>query len=109
MREKNIDLEFQTIFHVTFVTVLSILGILLMFVMVFTHGMLWKVLCPVAGVLLLSCWLVHFFQVGTANARVWFYTVVAFLGVLYYGGHSKALTDVPIVKVPPFRREYSSV
>lgn len=97
MREKNIDLEFQTIFHVTFVTVISILGILLMFVMVFTHGMLWKVLCPVIGVVLLSCWAVHFFQVGTANARVWFYTVVAFLGVLYYGGHSKSLTDVPIV------------
>lgn len=97
MREKNIDLEFQTIFHMTFVTVVSILGILLMFVMVLTHGMLWQVLCPVVGIIILSCWLAHFFQVGTADARVWFYTVAAFLGVLYYGGHSNSLTDVPIV------------
>lgn len=97
MREKNSDVEVQTIFHMAFVTVVSILGILLMVVMVISDWNLWQIWCPVTGIALLSCWLAHFFQLGTANGRVWFYTVVAVCGVLYYGGHGVSVTDVPIV------------
>lgn len=97
VREKNSDIEVETIFHMTFVTVVSILGILLMLVMAISNWRFWQILCPVAGAAVLSCWIVHFFQVGTANGRVWFYTVIAICGVMYYGGQEIPVTDVPIV------------
>ncbi|MGN0341443.1 MAG: sensor histidine kinase, partial [Roseburia sp.] len=97
MKEKNSNLEFQMMFHITFVAVIFILGILLMSVMVFSKWDFWQILAPVTAASILSCWFVHFFQVGTASGRVCFYTIIAFCGVLYYGGQGVPVTDVPIV------------
>ena len=97
MKKKGTDLEFQTMFHMAFVTMMSVLGLLLMAVMVLFRWNLWQILCPVIGVEIVCCWMVHFFQVGTADRRVWFYTVIAIGGMLYYGAQPVALTDVPIL------------
>lgn len=97
MSDKGKNLEFQTMFHMMFVTVISVLGILLMSVISFSKWEHWQIWCIVTGMAILVCWGVHFFQAGSANARVCFYTVVVLCGVLYYGGKEVALTDVPIL------------
>lgn len=97
VREKKSELEFQTMFHMMFVTVISILGILLMMMISLSGWKHWQIWCPVIAAAILICWAVHFFQVGSASARVRFYTILVLCGVLYYGGNAVALTDVPIV------------
>lgn len=97
MNDKGKSLEFQTMFHMIFVTVISILGILLMTVISFSRWEHWQIWCIVTITAILACWGVHFFQAGSANARVCFYTVIVLCGVLYYGGRETALTDVPIL------------
>lgn len=97
VKEKDFEIEFKTMFHMTFITVLTILSILLMAVMILLHWKYRLVMCSLIGTSVLACWLAHFFQVGTANARVWFYTVVTLCALLYYGSHETSLTDVPIL------------
>ncbi len=97
MKEKNYDIEIQTIFHMVFITVLSMLAILLMVVMAISDWKFWQIMCPVVAVAVLSCWLAHFFQIGSSNVRVWFYAVIGFCGVLYYGAQGIPLTDIPII------------
>lgn len=97
MNDKGKSLEFQTMFHMMFVTVISVLGILLMGVISLSKWEHWQIWCSVTAVAILICWAVHFFQVGSAKARVCFYTVIVLCGVLYYGGKTVALTDVPIL------------
>ncbi len=97
MRERKSEKEIQTLFHMTFITLITVLEILLVVVMVTANWKFWQIIGPLTGVFILSCWIVHFFQVGTANARICFYTIVALGGVLYYGGHGNSATDVPII------------
>lgn len=97
MREKSTDLEFQTMFHITYIMIISILGMLLMIVTALFQWDYWQMVCLMLGIGILSCWIIHFIQVGTAGMRVGFYTVFVLVGLLYYGGHETSLTDVPIL------------
>ena len=97
MREKSTDLEFQTMFHITYIMIISILGMLLMIVTALFQWDYWQMACLILGIGILSCWIIHFIQVGTAGMRVGFYTVFVLVGLLYYGGHETSLTDVPIL------------
>ena len=97
MREKSTDLEFQTMFHITYIMIISILGMLLMIVTALFQWDYWQMACLLLGIGILSCWIIHFIQVGTAGMRVGFYTVFVLVGLLYYGGHETSLADVPIL------------
>lgn len=97
MREKSTDLEFQTMFHMTYIMITSILGMLLMIVTALFQWDYWQIVCLMLGTGIICCWMIHFFQVGTAGMRVGFYTVFVLVGLLYYGGHETSLTDVPIL------------
>lgn len=97
MREKSTELEFQTMFHITYIMIISILGILLMTVTSLFRWDYWQIACLMLGIGILCCWMIHFFQAGTAGMRVGFYTVFVLVGLLYYGGHETSLTDVPIL------------
>ncbi len=97
MSDKGKNLEFQTMFHMMFITVISILGILLISVIALFKWEHWQFWCFMVGAAILSCWGAHFFQIGSANARVWFYTFFVFCSMLYYGGKETSITDVPIL------------
>ncbi|MGN0277794.1 MAG: ATP-binding protein [Lachnospiraceae bacterium] len=97
MREKSTDLEFQTMFHITYIMITSILGMLLVIVTALFQWDYWQIVCLMLGIGIISCWMIHFFQAGTAGMRVGFYTVFVLVGLLYYGGHETSLTDVPIL------------
>ncbi len=97
MREKSTDLEFQTMFHITYIMIISILGMLLVIVTALFQWDYWQIVCLMLGIGIISCWMIHFFQAGTAGMRVGFYTVFVLVGLLYYGGHETSLTDVPIL------------
>ena len=97
MREKSTDLEFQTMFHITYIMIISILGMLLMIVTALFQWDYWQIVCLMLGIGIICCWIIHFIQAGTAGMRVGFYTVFVLVGLLYYGGHETSLTDVPIL------------
>ena len=97
MREKSTDLEFQTMFHITYIMIISILGMLLMIVTALFQWDYWQIVCLMLGIGTICCWIIHFIQAGTAGMRVGFYTVFVLVGLLYYGGHETSLTDVPIL------------
>lgn len=97
MGDKGKKIEFQTMFHMMFVTVISVLGILLISVIALFKWEHWQFWCFMVGAAILACWGAHFFQVGSANARVCFYTFIVFCCMLYYGGKETSLTDVPIL------------
>ena len=97
MREKSTDLEFQTMFHITYIMIISILGMLLMIVAALFQRDYWQIVCLMLGIGIICCWIIHFIQAGTAEMRVGFYTVFVLVGLLYYGGHETSLTDVPIL------------
>lgn len=97
MREKSTDLEFQTMFHITYIMIISILGMLLMIVAALFQRDYWQIVCLMLGIGIICCWIIHFIQAGTAGMRVGFYTVFVLVGLLYYGGHETSLTDVPIL------------
>jgi signal transduction histidine kinase/CheY-like chemotaxis protein len=96
MKAKSKD-EFQTMYHMMFVAVISIFLLLMMAVGTIYQWIYWKMLCVVCGAVILSCWLVHLLQIGTARKRLYYYAAVVMCGLLFYGSSSVALTDVPIL------------
>ncbi|MGN0167311.1 MAG: response regulator [Acetatifactor sp.] len=97
MKEKNSNSEFQMMFHITFIAILSIVATLLIAVMLFSKWNYRQIMCPVIAVAILSCWVVHFLKIGTDSGRICYYNLVAISGILYYGAQPVALTDVPVI------------
>jgi signal transduction histidine kinase/CheY-like chemotaxis protein len=87
--------EFEIIFQLTFLTILTVMGTLL-FLMTLISGWAGWILPVVAGGVF-SCWFVYFLQLGSYRFRIHYYVFVALIGIFYYGSVDVAITDVPVI------------
>lgn len=93
--KKEITQEFRTLFHLIYVILLSIFGILLVTVGLISGWSFYAVILTVMGIAI--CWLVYILQLGTWNSRMWIYTVLAIFGASYFGIHPDSFLDVPML------------
>ena len=89
------DEERETISHIAYLAVLTLLGLLLIIIS-YISG--WNTaFIPITFIMIVSCWAFHIINLGTESQRLYFYTICTGILLFYYGAHPKALTDIPIV------------
>ena len=87
--------EYETIFHLIYLGVLSVFGILLLVTgTIIGNSIITR--CILLAMMLIV-WGIHFLQIGSANQRIYFYTITATLFMMYYGSKPASLTDMPLV------------
>ncbi|MCR5785877.1 MAG: response regulator [Eubacterium sp.] len=89
------EYERETISHIAYLAVLTLLGLLLMIVSYISGWQSYSI--PLTIVLLIFCWIAHLFNIGDQSQRLIFYTIGTGIMLFFYGSHPMALTDVPIV------------
>jgi signal transduction histidine kinase/CheY-like chemotaxis protein len=96
-KQKNQDgkTEYEVVFQLTFLSILSVLGILLFMVTLISGWGRWILPVILAGVF--SCWAVYFLQLGTYRFRILYDVFIAVVGIFYYGMRDVAVTDVPVI------------
>lgn len=87
--------EFEISFHLIYLCVLTILGLVMLWVETGAgRPIVIRILCLLVLILI---WVAHCTQIGTASQRVYFYTITATLFLMYYGSHRASITDMPLV------------
>ena len=87
--------EFQTLFHLFYLAVLSVFATLLLLVVMMFGTSGWLGLAIILSVI--SCWIVHFVKPGSQTQRLYYYVIISILGLVVYGCQPNSLTDVPLV------------
>ncbi|MBQ1681051.1 MAG: HAMP domain-containing histidine kinase, partial [Agathobacter sp.] len=87
--------EFEISFHLIYLCVLTILGLVMLWVETGAgRPIAIRILCLLVLILI---WVAHCTQIGTASQRVYFYTITVTLFLMYYGSHRASITDMPLV------------
>jgi len=95
MNKNKEYIEGQTGIHLLMAGIVSVFGILLIFITLVMQWELWTVPLVVMGIL--AIWVIHVGRLGTDAFYEYLCTGVMTIGFFYYGVHAAVLLDVPVI------------
>ncbi len=94
MKERK-NKEINNLFHLVYLGVLTIFGLLLAVVGMIAGGE--EIMVVLLVVISIMMWIAHFAQIASPAQRIYFYTIIATCFLMIYGSHQDSITDMPLV------------